>query len=181
MKTRNTITKLIAITMAVAAMASAGLLCGAGWLQPVKAQSGKGTVRFISYVSIGISPRHRLRLSVANPAHPRRESGGLIYSGEISYASGLCPGPCPGDPPIKILRSRVDWGGFGHSDVLYGDFGVDGEPRTGRVQMLVKILIEAPSGSEPADFPVSLEVINEETGATSTIEDIKFRVTFGAP
>ena len=41
MKTRNTLTKLITITMAVAALGAAGLLCGTRWLQPVEAQSDK--------------------------------------------------------------------------------------------------------------------------------------------
>jgi len=52
MKTRNTITKLI--TMTLAALVAAELLCGAGLLQPVKAQTGDGSVKFVSYASIGI-------------------------------------------------------------------------------------------------------------------------------
>jgi uncharacterized membrane protein YjfL (UPF0719 family) len=56
MKTRHTLTKLITKTMAVAALAAAGILFGADWLQPVEAQSGDGSVTFVSYASIGIVP-----------------------------------------------------------------------------------------------------------------------------
>ena len=77
MKTRNTITKLIAITMVVAALVAADLLGGAGLLQPVQAQIGDGSVKFVSYASTGIVSGQKVRLSVANsesrqePSHCR--------------------------------------------------------------------------------------------------------------
>ena len=64
MKTRNTITKLITITMA--ALIAANILCAGGLLTSVKAQTGDGSVRFVSYASVGVVPEERVRLSVAN-------------------------------------------------------------------------------------------------------------------
>lgn len=157
MKTRNTITKLITKTMAVAALAAAGLLCGAGWLQPVKAQSGDGSVRFVSYASIGIVHGERVRLSVGNT----EESAGtpVVWTYKVSNSGGV--------PLYESGRIEVAPGEVGFSDVTRQDLNTEGEPGTGRAEVLVKVTIQAPAGSNPKDFPVSLEVINEETGATS--------------
>jgi len=64
MKTPNTMTKLIAITMAVAVLVA--VVCLAGSLQPVEAQIADGSVRFVSYASAGIVHGERVRLSVSN-------------------------------------------------------------------------------------------------------------------
>jgi len=83
MKTRNTITKLI--TMTLAALVAAELLCGGGLLQPVKAQTGDGSVKFVSYASIGIVHGQKVRLSVAN----NEESGGTL---SLSFSFYLAHG-----------------------------------------------------------------------------------------
>lgn len=76
MKTRNTITKILTITMVVAALATADLPGGADWLQPVEAQTGDGNVSFESYATIGIVDGERVSLSVANTKESALTSAG---------------------------------------------------------------------------------------------------------
>src|SRR5262245_32275718 len=85
MKTRNTITKTIAITMTMAALAAACVLGEAGWLQRVEAQTGDGSVRFVSYQSIGIVHGQKVRLSVGNT----EESAGTL---SLSFSYYLAHG-----------------------------------------------------------------------------------------
>lgn len=162
MKIRKTIIKL-AITMAMAALAAAGLLCSAVWLQPVEAQSGDGSVKFISYAAIGIVPGEKIRITVGNSAssssNPNLASatGWFRYSltdplGVILYQS----------EPIKVAS-----GEFRSSDVFRRDLKTEGEPETGRAEVMLRATIEAWDGSNPDDFRISTEVIKEETGATS--------------
>jgi hypothetical protein len=158
MKTRNTITKLITKTMAVAALA-AGLLCGAGWLQPVEAQTGDGSVRFVSYASVGIVHGEKVRLTVGNTA---KEPGSIItWTYTVTNSGGV---PLYESKNPNLLTAT---GWFRYSDVSREDLKIEGEPGTGRAEVIVKVTIEAPAGSNPEDSPVSVEVINEATGATS--------------
>ena len=168
MKTRNTITKLITITMAVAALAATGVLCGAGWLQPVEAQSGDGSVRFVSYTSIGIVHGQRVRLSVGNPEESTGNRFVYVYY-TVSKPSG--------DPLYESEWIRVPSGEFRCSDVSREDLNTEGEPGTGRAQVMVIVTIIAPAGSNPEDFPGSLEVIEDEgQGGESVQTDSKYRL-----
>ena len=153
MKTRITITKLIAITMA------AGLLCGAGWPQPVEAQSGDGSVRFVSYASIGIARGRKVHLSVGNP---EQATGTLTLS--LSYYLAHGTNSVNSVPLYESGWIRVPPGGFGSSDVSRRDLNTEGEPETGRVQTLLKMVFEAPSGSNMEEFSISIEDIDEQTG-----------------
>ena len=87
MKTRNTITKLITITMAVATLAAAGLLCGAGWLQPVEAQSGDGNVRFVSSYMY----RHRppTEASPQCGKHPNSPGSTVTWTYKVTNTGGV--------------------------------------------------------------------------------------------
>jgi hypothetical protein len=67
MKTR----KIIALIMTVAALVAATIPGGA-LLQSVKAQTSDGSMKFVSYASVGIVHGQKIRLSVANA----KESGG---------------------------------------------------------------------------------------------------------
>ena len=80
-----------------------------------------------------------LRISVANTANSIGETVQWTY--KVSNSGGV--------PLYESERIPVPAGGFAGRDVLIGGLGADGEPRTVRVQMLVKIVIEAPSGSKP--------------------------------
>jgi hypothetical protein len=162
MKTRKTSTKLIIITMVVAALAVAGFLREAGWLQPVEAQTGDGSVRFVSYASFGIVPGEKVRLSVANTA----ESAGTL---SLSFQYYLAHGSNSSNsvPLYESEWIQVARGEFSVSDVSRRDLNTEGEPRTGRAEVLVRVTIKAPVGSNSKDSPVSLEVVKEDTGATS--------------
>ena len=50
---------------------------------------------------------------------------------------------------------------------LLRDLNTEGGPETGRAEVMLRVTIQAPAGSNSKDSPVSLEVINEDTGATS--------------
>jgi hypothetical protein len=163
MKTRNTITKLITITMAVAALAAA-LLCGAGWLQPVKAQTGDGSVRFVSYQSVGIVHGQRIRLSVGNTEQSTGTLA-LSFSYYLAHAS---------NSSSRVPLHETEWisvppGELRFYDLSRRDLNTEGELETGRAQLIVRVVIIAPAGSNPANFSGSLEVINEATGATTAL------------
>jgi hypothetical protein len=157
MKARNTITRVITITMAVAALAAAGLLYGAGWLQPVEAQSGDGSARFVSYASVGIVPGEKVRLTVGNNAETPGST--VTWTYKVTNTGG--------DPLYESEGIQVSPGWFRYSEVSRGVLNTEGEPGTGRAEVMVTVAIEAPAGSNPEDLAVSTEVIKEETGATS--------------
>ena len=139
MKTRNTITKLI--TMTFAALVAADLLCGGGLLQPVKAQTGDESVKFVSYASIGIVHGQKVRLSVAN----NEESGGTL---SLSFSFYLAHGS-NASSSVPLYESewiKVPQREFRFSDVSRKDLNTEGEPETGRVQMMVRVTIIAPAG-----------------------------------
>ena len=161
MQTRNIITKLITRTFAVAALAAAGFLGGADWLQPVEAQTGDGTVRFVSYAAFGIIPGQKVRLSVRNT----EESAGTL-SMSFSYYLAHGTNSSTTVPLYESELIQVPPREFRFSDLSRRDLKIEGEPVTGRAQVLVRVTIQAPAGSNPNDSMVSLEVIKEETGAT---------------
>lgn len=179
MKTRNTLTKLITITMAVAALAAAGLLSGTAWLQPVEAQSDKDLHitsasydEHISYASIGIVPGERVRVSVANTAE---SAGNLTLSFQYYLAHGS--NASTSVPFYESELIQVPPGQFRSSGVSRADLNTEGEPETGRAQIMVKVTMIAPAGSNPDDFPGSLEVFADDVqGGESVQTDSKYRL-----
>lgn len=162
MKTPKTITKLT-ITMALAALAAAGLLCSASWLQRVDAQTDNESVNFISYVATGIVPGEKFRVTVGSNARSSANPNLASATGWFRYSLT--------DPlGVTLYQSepiKVASGGFRSSDVSRRDLKTEGEPGTGRAELMLRAIIEAPAGSNPDDFRISTEIINEETGATS--------------
>lgn len=171
MKTRNTITKILTITMVVAALATAELPGRAGGLQPVEAQTGDGSVSFESYTTIGVVDGERVHLSMANT---EKSGGTLSLSFSYYYAHGTAWSSVPlyeSDwtpvPPRQIWSS-----GFSREDLK-----TEGDPVTGRAEALVKVKIIAPAGSTPNDFPISLEVFKHEVQSGESVEpDSKYRL-----
>lgn len=172
MKTPNTITKHIAITMSLVALVAAGLLCGVGLLQPVEAQIGDGSVRFVSYASLGIVDGQKVRLSVANT---EQSAGNLTLSFSYYLAHGT--NSSSSVPLYESEWIQVPPGEFRFSDVSRKDLKTEGEPGTGRAQVLVKVTIIAPAGSSQEDFPCSLEVIEDEAQDGESVQtDSKYRL-----
>jgi hypothetical protein len=160
MKTRNTLSKLVTITMALAAC----LLVGAGWLERVEAQTSEENVRLVSYETIGIVEGQRIRLTVGST----EQSAGTA---RLSFSYYLAHGT---NATSRIPVYESEWipvqpGEFRFFDLVRKDLNVEGEPRTGRVQVIIRATIIAPAGSKPANFPGALEVINELTGATTVL------------
>lgn len=172
MKTRNTITKLIAISMAVAALVAADLLGGAGLLQPVKAQIGDGSVRFVSYASLGIVPGEKVRLNVANT---EKSTGTLSLS--FSYYLAHASNSSSSIPLYESEWIQVPPGEFRFSDVWHKDLNTEGEPGTGRAEVILRITIMAPAGSNMDNFPCSVEVIKDDTQDGDSVQtDSKYRL-----
>ena len=160
MRTGNTLTKSIAITITMAALAAVCLL----GRQTVEAQTGDGSVRFVSYQSIGIVPGEKVRLSVGN----MRESAGTL---RLSFSYYLAHGS---NSMSRVPLHEAEWisvppGELRFSDLSRRDLNTEGEPLTGRAQLMVRITIIAPAGTDPAGLSGSLEVINEFTGATTVL------------
>ena len=170
MKTHNTITKLIAITMALAALVAADLL-GAGLLQPVNAQIGDGSVRFVSYASLGIVPGEMVRLNVANT----EKSGTLSLS--FSYYLAHMSNSSSSVPLYESEWIQVPPGEFRFSDVWRKDLNTEGERGTGRAEVILKITMIAPAGSDLENFPCSLEVIKDGVQDGDSVQtDSKYRL-----
>ena len=154
-------------TMAVVALA-VGLLCGAGWLNPVQAQIGDGSVKFISYASAGIVHGERVRVSVSNT----EEATGTL---SLSFSYYLAHQNNSSSVPFYESEwLRVPRGEFRFSEVAREQLKTEGEPSTGRAQMIVKITMIAPAGSDPDDFASSLEIVKDEDQSAQV--DSKYRL-----
>ena len=161
MKRRNTITKLIAITMAVAAMA----VIGSSWAAGRAGAAGRQDVNDMKFPSrvVGIIPGQLIRVSVGNTANTIGDQaqftvtvtdsgGGPLYESDWKYV------------PVRTFR---------FSDVSREDLNTEGEPGTRRAEVMVTVTLRVPAGSNPEDFPGSLEIIKEDTGGTVAIIKVK--------
>lgn len=167
MKLRNPITKLITLTMAVTA-----LVCASGLLQPVNGQTGDGSVKSVSYTSLGIVPGQTVRLSVASD---ERSVGTMSWS--FSYYLAPRSNSTYSAPLYQSEWIHVAPGEVRFADVRRNDLHAYGDPITGRVQVIVKVTRVAPSGSSPDDYPCSLEVIPDEVqDGNSVPTDSKYRL-----
>jgi len=167
MKLRNPLTKLITLTMAVTALVGA-----AGLLQPVNGQTGDGSVKSVSYTSLGIVPGQTARLSVASD---ERSAGTMSWSFSYYLASGSnssYSAPLYQSEWIKVAPGEVSF-----ADVRRNDLHAYGDHLTGRVQVIVKVTRVAPTGGSPDDYPCSLEVIPDEVqDGNSVLTDSKYRL-----
>jgi len=167
MKLRNTITKLIPLTIAVTV-----LVCVTGLLQPVKGQTGDGSVRSVSYTSLGIVPGQTVRLSVASD---EKSVGTMSWSFSYYRAPGS-------NSTYSALLYQSEWiqvapGEVRFADVRRNDLHAYGDAITGRVQVIVKVTRVAPTGGSPDDYPCSLEVIPDEVqDGNSVPTDSKYRL-----
>ena len=165
MKIRNTLTKLIAITIAVAALAGAGLL------PPVNAQTGDGSVRFVSYAALGIVPGQKVRLTAGNES----ATGPLTLSVRYYLAHGT--NASNSVPLYESELIEVPPGEFRFVDVWRKDLKTEGEPLTERAQLLVGVSMFVPAGGSREDFPWSLEVIDDQPEEGNTVQtDSKYRL-----
>ena len=161
MKTRNTIKKLIAITMAVAAIGFIGSSLAAGRAGAAGLSDPDMYIKFASR-PVGIIPGQSLRISVGNNAEPLGSP--IVWTYEVRNTGGV--------PLYESERIQVPPEEFRFSDVTREDLNTEGEPETGRVQMMVRVEIKAPSGSKPSDVIVSVEIIEEATGRTSGLREM---------
>ena len=162
MKIRNKVTKLITITMLV-------VLVG-GLLPPIKAQTGDGSVRFVSYATVGIVHGERIRLNLANTERGTLMLSFSFYLAHNTNSSGSVP--VYESELIKVPAKE-----FRSFDISREDLKTEGEPRTGRAQVMVKVTLVAPAGSDADDFPASLEIIEDGVQSGETVQtDSKYRL-----
>src|SRR5262245_44633537 len=154
------------IGLAVVALAAAGILWKGAGLQPVAASSQNESTGF---VSLGITPGQTLRINVSNTAEPL-DPGPITWTYTVTNTGST--------PLYESGRIQVPPGEFRYSDVSRRDLPVEGEPGTGRVQMLVKLVIQLPRGVAPSDILSSVEIINEETGATTVLSSVRPTVSY---
>jgi hypothetical protein len=161
MKIRSTIKKLIAITMAVAAIA----VIGSSWMAGRAGAAGRSDTNdiYVSRTLIGIIPVERIRVSVGTSANPST-TGWFRY--QTTNPSGV--------PLYESEWIEVPPGEFRFSDVLYRDLNTEGEPVTGRKQVMATVTLRAPAGSNPDDYFGSLEVVNTRTGSSYVIYPYKY-------
>ena len=155
MKTRNTITKLIAITMAVAAMAVIGASLAAGQA----GAAGRSDINdiYVFRSPVGIIPEQSLRISVGNNAEPIGSP--IVWTYEVRNTGGV--------PLYESEWKYVPVRRFSFSDVSREDLNTEGEPGTRRAEVMVTVTLRAPAGSNPEDYACSLEVVDNRTGATT--------------
>ncbi|HET8670808.1 MAG TPA: hypothetical protein VFM05_09345 [Candidatus Saccharimonadales bacterium] len=153
MKTRSRITKLIVI-MAVAAIAVIGSSLVAGRAGAAGRQDVNDI--YVSRSIIGVIPGQGIRVSVGNTA----VSPGSTVTWTYKVTN-------PGNVPLYESEWRyVPVRRFSFSDVSREDLNTEGEPGTRRAEVMVTVTLRVPAGSNPEDFPGSLEIIKEDTGAT---------------
>jgi YD repeat-containing protein len=171
MKTRNPITTFLTTALAVA------VLCGAGWLKPVAAQTGDDTVTLVAHASVGIATGEGVRLSMANH---KKSGGNLMMKFSFYPADGSID-----SSTVPLYESEwivVPPGEFRSTDVWRKDLKTDGEPQTRRQQVLATMVLMGIQRSNQDDCAGSLEVIEEDAQTGDTIPgDSKYRLLFLAP
>ena len=163
MKIRSRITKLIAITMAVAAMAVIGSI----WT--TQAQGGR--LYLATDVGVyGFIPGQSLSFSVAN-LRTQEEGGGPVRVQAYIYDSygNLLSQTDPVEVPPRQFRTIR----FNRDDLR-----VAGEPGTGRVQVQPDFQFQADANQSfsPEDLSFTMELVNNSTGATAGTATPKFHL-----
>ena len=160
MKTRSRITKLITITMAVAALAVIGSSLAAGRA----GAAGRSDINdiYVFRSLVGIIPEQSLRISVGNTAETPGST--VTWTYKVTNTGNV--------PLYESEWIRVPPREFRFSGVSRRDLNTEGEPGTLRAQVMVTVTLRVPAGSNPKDYIGSLEVINEATGRTSGLREI---------
>ena len=166
MKTRKPITTFLTTALAVA------VLCGAGWLKPVAAQTGDDTVSIVAYASFGIATREGVRLSMANP----KDSGeNLRLKFSLRPADGSIDSTTV--PLYESEWIEIPPGEFRSADVWRKDLNTDGEPQTERQQLLATMVLMGINRINRDDYAGTLEVLQEDDQTGNAIQrDSKYRL-----
>ena len=161
MKSRSRITKLIAITMAMAAIAVIGSSLVAGRAGAAGRQDVNDI--YVYRTLVGIIPGQGIRVSVGNTAETPGST--VTWTYKVTNTGGV--------PLYESEWMYVPVRRFSFSDVSREDLNTEGEPRTRRAEVMVTVTIQAPAGSNPDDYIGSLELIDEETGRTVAALELK--------
>jgi hypothetical protein len=152
MKIRNTITKVVTLTMVVAAMAVIGSTVTAEAQQHVRVFEG------ISFA--GVIPGQMLRFSVLNLNAP--EQGSQPARAQVLLYDAQ------GNVLARSQEVELSPGQFRIFDFNRDDLSPAGDPGTGRLQVrgVYRLFLDDGSTLTPEQFPVSMEVVDNRTGKT---------------
>ena len=152
MRTRNTITKLFAITMAVAAIAVIGSTFTTR-AQQVRAFRGTTIVGFI--------PQQTLRFNAANLTKAG-EGGGPVRVQVRLFDS-------QGNVIARIREVEIPAGQFRSFDFSPDDLAAAGEPSTGRLEVGADFQFQADASVSyilPKHLTVTMEVMDSHSGGS---------------
>lgn len=161
MKSRSRITKLIVITMAMAAIAVIGSSLVAGRAGAAGRQDVNDI--YVYRTLVGIIPGQGIRVSVGNTAETPGST--VTWTYKVTNTGGV--------PLYESEWRYVPVRRFSFSDVSREDLNTEGEPRTRRAEVMVTLTLQAPAGSNPDDYIGSLELIDEGTGGTVAMMKVK--------
>ena len=161
MNTRSRITKLIVITMAMAAIAVIGSSLVAGRAGAAGRQDVNDI--YVYRTLVGIIPGQGIRISVGNTAQTPGST--VTWTYKVTNTGGV--------PLYESEWRYVPVRRFSFSDVSSEDLNTEVEPRTRRAEVMVTLTIQAPAGSNPDDYIGSLELIDEGTGGTVAMMKVK--------
>jgi len=153
MKVRNTVTRLITMAIAMAAMAVTGSI-GTAEAQHVRVFDGGGYL-------LGFIPGQTLRFSVYNPNVPERGSASARVQVRLyDEAGNVLAHSAQVELPPGQFRS-IDFNGDG--------LPARNDPGTGRQQVHISAQFVMSDGSvriSPEHFPISVEIVDNQTGKT---------------
>lgn len=168
--------------LAVAAFAALLFLSVTPAQAQLQAQLADGSVK--SGVAIGLTPEQKLRVTAYNDgvhlvAGDRASEGGDV--GITVGAGGVIQGHvkvlnAQGDVLFQTDRVRILPGEFHSFDIARNDLPLAGEPRTGRLQVRVKLIIEVLSAAalgqaeerETVKVASTFELIDKRSGKTTS-------------
>ena len=174
MKIRNAITKLVTITLAVAAMAVLGSSGMAGRAVASGSAASQNNLKQIGLFSppIGFVHGETLRISVVNPNSPDIIIGTPINAHVKVFDAA-------GRPLAESEEAVLPPGKIHNFDFNRDDLQVAGEPGTGRLEVRAEIhyrYIERKGQIPPNHFPVSVELGDRNCDTCTPIVGFHFFV-----
>ena len=151
------------IGLIVVALIAGGFQLGTSWRQPetVRAQPGSDDDSLSSgelAILLAIGQGQKMRLTV----------GTIPGAREVPYLWFFTVHNTSNEVLFRSERIEVPSGEWRFSDVSREALNIAGEPGTGRAQVMVRVFVEFPRGVKASDFIGSMEVLDENTAASST-------------
>jgi len=173
MKIRQTITKLMTIITAAAAVAILGSSAIAGWASAYGSGAPQNNLKQIALFSppVSFGSGETFRVSVVNPS--AMEQGSTRVNGKVKLLDAF--GKLLAESEEVVLPP----GQIRNFDFLRDDLHVQGEPVTGRLEVRAEIhyrYIESKGQISPNHFPVTVELGNRNCDLCTPVVGFHFFV-----